>query len=227
MDLNPFKSGPNPSIEANKTLAKNVPEQERYYNDYINRGKNAGQDIGALWHNQITSPEEDFNNKINTYSQSPYFKKKLAEKLNAERNTAAAGGFVGTGFDVQNEGDIASLMQEEDMQKYLDRLYDIQNKAAQGSKDIYGTGFNATSDLAKEAAATNANEAQLTFKGQEEQNQRHADTIKALTEAAATIGAGVAAGPEGIALAAAIKKYLATHGGTPAPVTNATPTYTR
>ena len=183
-------TGKNPADKAMPYL-KDIPNMEHQnYDPYVNQGQSQYGSLNQNYGQMANDPAAFLESLMKGYQPSQAFQMKNKNALNAAGNTAAAGGYRGTGNDMNNEGAISNTLMNEDMQQWLNNVLGLQERGTQGQQGLYNTGFNATTGLTSDLANLGGTQASLAFQGQNQKNMNQTDLLKSLLK----LGAGAASG---------------------------------
>lgn len=171
-----------------------IPDMlKKYLEPYIQSGKEAGAGFPELYQQMAMQPGQYLENIMAGYQPSRGYEVSRDEALKAASNTAAAGGMRGTPLDQQQQADMVSKLQSQDMQQYLQNILGITGMGTSGATNLYETGFEAARGLSGDLSNLLGTEAGLGFQAEREKQQRRQDLINSLLGMAGK-GAGFAAG---------------------------------
>lgn len=129
------------------------------YDPYINAGKQSlGHlgDISGEYENMYKDPNAIIQRLGAGYHESPGYKWKLGQGENAINNAAAMNGMIGTGQHQQQAGELANHLADQDYNDYLKNILGIYGEGLHGrtgiEQDIFGKGYDASSNLATSLA---------------------------------------------------------------------------
>lgn len=124
------------------------------FNPYIQRGQQA-QDLANTQFNRMSANPMGFLDEITSgYKPSSGYQFREKKALEAARNSAAAGGLSGTGFDQREQAELVNGILGQDMQQYLANVLGIQGSGLAGQMHEADRGYNASSQMA-DMLATN------------------------------------------------------------------------
>jgi hypothetical protein len=173
-------TGKNPADKAMPYLNQ-IPGMEKgYLEPYINQGQSQYGNLNQQYGEMGSDPAAFLEKLMGSYQPSQAFQMKNKNALQAAGNTAAAGGYRGTGNDMNNEGAISNTLMNEDMQQWLSNVLGIQGTGLQGEQGLYNTGFNASTGLSGDLSNVLGTQASLGFQGQSQKNQNQTDLLKSL-----------------------------------------------
>lgn len=148
------RSGADAGQAAASGYLNQIPEVTKeymtpFYNQYVPAQRET-QDIYGKMLGQYQNPSESVNflNKLmQSYEPSTGYQYKQNKMGSAARNSAAAGGFLGTKFDQEQQAQLMKDLLGEDMQQYLSNLQGITS----GRERIYGMQAGTAQDKAQRA----------------------------------------------------------------------------
>lgn len=145
--FNAFGSN-NAARKAGKEFGKIQGYGREAYNPFIQQGQQANQQLSPLYQQQATNPVGQYNDILSQYQPSAGYQYKQDKLNQMAHNTAAAGGYAGTGGDIQNRSELFNGLMGEDMQQFLQNIFGIQNQGVQGLQHQGDMGYHAASSLA-------------------------------------------------------------------------------
>ncbi len=130
-------------------LLQQIPQFGREgYQPYIDRG-NQAQDLASGAYNRMAQDPTAFVEQImQSYKPSQGYQFRRKNALNAAQNSAASGGFSGTGYDQMNQGALADDLASQDMQQYLQNILGVQGAGIAGQQHQADQGYLASGNLA-------------------------------------------------------------------------------
>ena len=133
---------------SNRPYDEAMKQFQQYLNPFFNAGKGAVGDY-QNWLSGMKDPQAFYKNVMSNYQQSPMAKQALDQAMNAGNNAASAAGLVGstpmTQFAQQTAKDISS----QDMDKYFQNMFGINNQYGGGLQNLMSGGQNAGNMLAQ------------------------------------------------------------------------------
>lgn len=173
-------TGKNPADKAMPYLNQIPGMEKQYLEPYINQGQSQYGNLNNQYGQMGSDPAAFLEQLMGKYQPSQAFQMKNKNALTAAGNTAAAGGYRGTGQDMNDEGQISNTLMNEDMQQWLNNVLGIQGAGLQGQQGLYNTGFNASTGLSGDLANVLGSQASLGFQGQAQKNTNQTDLLKSL-----------------------------------------------
>lgn len=171
----PYQQGANPAGMANPYLDQ-IPQQVGpYYEPFIESGRQASGAVNPIYDRMSTSPGAFIEELMQGYAPSRGYRFKQGEMERSMRNSAAHGGFVGTPYNQQQQGELTQGLLSQDMQQFLANLLGVQQGGLEGQEGRIGRGFQASTGYGDILGNKLASQAGLAFQGQAGQNQLGAD----------------------------------------------------
>lgn len=158
-----FGPGKSPSGEANKYYDQIPGAAGSYYNDYINRGKTAGDKLTGKYDNMLDDPGGFYDNIGKGYKESEGYKFKLQQAMNQGANASARGGMLGTPQDQQYSMQTANDIAAQDFNDYMDRVLGIFDRGQKGEERFDDQGFQGSQDMADIIAKIKAQQGNNAF----------------------------------------------------------------
>lgn len=170
------------------------------YNPYQQQGQEAYGQLNPQYSQMANDPASVLQSMMGSYSQSDAFKMKRDEALQAASNTAAAGGMRGGLADQRGQMRLASALQGEDMQQWLQNMMGVKGAGLQGLQGFYNTGYDATQSKVGDMTNALGGQGGLAFQSASNQNRQKADLVSMLMSALGAAGGGMAGGPMGASM---------------------------
>jgi hypothetical protein len=190
------KRGGDPNEAANKYLDQIPGQLKEYADPYIQQGKDAYGQLSPEYNKMTSDPTAFLENMMKGYEPSKAYQMQRDEALQAAGNSAAAGGMRGTTMDRDDSSRIASMLQGQDMQQWLQNVMGIKGAGMQGQQGFYDKGFMASSQLGSDLSNVLGTKATNAFQGVQQQNQARNDMISKLM---GLVGGGIGAGAGALA----------------------------
>jgi hypothetical protein len=207
MPLDWLGGGQDPTKGANKYLDKIPGIGEKYYNPFINQGREAGN-IMRDQYGRLLDPSKFMDEIMKGYQTSAgatYKRDQLGKGIGA---TAAAGGIAGTPEHQREYGEMANQIMSDDMQSYLQNALGIYNRGLGGEEGFYDKGFQASGSLADMIAGAMGSKAGLAYQGAQQKNMNNNALMSALMKALATGGGAMMGGAPGAMAGSAIGRNI-------------------
>ena len=138
----------NPARNAGNDLGKIQGYGQQAYNPFIQQGQQAGQQLSPMYQSQAQNPTGQYNDIMSQYQPSAGYQYKQGKLNQMMHNTAAAGGYAGTGGDQQQRGELTNSLMGEDMQQFLKDILGIQGAGMKGLEGQAERGYGAAGNLA-------------------------------------------------------------------------------
>jgi hypothetical protein len=192
---NLFKGSPNftnPASGAQSYLDR-IPETLRpYFQSYINRGQNAGNTLDTQYNSMTSDPSGFLANIGKNYSQSPGYKFRVGQALQGSNNAAAAGGMLGSGAHQQENATVSEGLANQDYEGWLNHALNIFGMGQQGLQGEENQGYGASTDYGTSLANALMSQADLSYRGTEDQNKYNQAQSNANSDMWGTIGGAAA-----------------------------------
>jgi hypothetical protein len=163
----------NPAYAANQQLDKIPGQVNPYYQPYINRGQQAGDQLTGQYNQMTGNPGELYASLGKGYQESPGYQFKLQQALNAQGNASARGGMLGTPQDQQYSGQIAHDLSNQDFEDYMNHVLGIYGAGQAGQQQQQQQGFDASKGYGDILGNIGGQKAQNSFAGQDFMNQNN------------------------------------------------------
>lgn len=146
-----------------------------YFNPYIQAGQNALPGLQEQFNKLINNPGNRLNEIGQNFQQSPGFKFAMDQALQAAGNASAAGGMAGSPQHEQQSMELARNLANQDYYNWLSGATGLYSKGLEGQQGLAAGGLEAGKSLADMIAQTLAQQGNLAFQGQQQQNQSRND----------------------------------------------------
>lgn len=172
---NLFKGGKNPADSAMPYLNQIPGQTSQYFDPYINAGKNALPNLQGQYDQLLNNPGGKLNDIGQNFQQSPGFKFAMDQAMQAAGHAAAAGGMAGSPQHEQQNMGVATDLANQDYYNWLTGATGLYNQGLQGKQGLAAGGLQAGTSMADMIAQTLAQQANLKFQGNRQQNQNKND----------------------------------------------------
>lgn len=176
-----------PMNAANQFLNKIPGETQKYYKPYMDAGSNALDILRSQYGNLINNPGELYNKFSSGYTQSPGYKTRLNEALNAATNAQAAGGMAGSPQHQQIAAQKAVDLSGQDFENYLSHILGLYGGGIQGEQGLENQGYGANTDFANMLASIYGQQGKMAY---EAENAKNTGRGQSLSNIFGGIGAG-------------------------------------
>lgn len=187
-----FGGGKNPANVAMPYLNQIDPMAKENLQPWQQQGQQAQQTNQGQYNKMALEPGGFLDELGKSYTTSKGYENKYNKAMSVAQNAAAAGGYAGTGANVEAQARLAKDLLGEDYESYIDRLLGVQQTGLQGNENIAGRGFQAAGDLTNILGTNASQKAGLAYKGQQSQNDQNAQLRKMVMQ-----GIGAALGSFG------------------------------
>jgi len=160
------------------------------YQPYAQAGQQAMDTTQPQYQRMAKDPQSMINEILAGYEQSPGAKYQQDRLGQGMANTAAAGGYRGTGYDQAQQGELMQGLMSQDMQQWLQNVTGMQGRGMQGLEQATGRGYNAMEGI----GSVLGQEGGMAAEGANQSNARRAAMLKAIGQIGGTMLGGPAAG---------------------------------
>lgn len=164
--------GDDPEDAAKKYYDQIPGTMKKYYDPYINAGRNAMGNLQGRYGQMMDNPDEIISRLGAGYKESPGYKWQLQQGEAAIGNANAAGGMAGTQQHMQQSGQLANNLANQDYNQYLQNAMGLYGRGLQGEEGINQMGFGASTDLGSSLAQALANQGNLAYAQQNNSDQQ-------------------------------------------------------
>lgn len=179
--------GTNPADAAMPYLDKIPGATGKYFDPYINAGKNALPTLEEQYQQLLNGPGGKLNTIGKDYQQSPGFQFALQQALQGGNQAAAAGGMAGSPMHEQANMATATGLANQDYNQWLEKALGLYGRGLTGEEGTANRGLNASTSQADQVAQALAAQAKLKYEGQAQQNQRQGSGIGDFISGAAKV----------------------------------------
>jgi hypothetical protein len=166
-----FDPSQNPASAGMPYLNQISGVNQQYLNPYNQMGQQAGQNLQGQYGSLLSNPGGVLNQIGSSYHQSPGFQFALHQALMGANQGAAAGGMAGSPMGQQENMGVATGMANQDYYNYLNHAMGMYGQGLQGEQGMYQGGLQAGMGAANNISQALANQAQMAYAGQANQNQ--------------------------------------------------------
>lgn len=177
----------NPSNAAMPYLNQAQSQMGQYYNPYIQAGQQSLGQSQQQYGNLVNNPTGMMNQIGSQYHQSPGYQWQLDQGEQATNNAAAAGGMAGSPEHQQFAATIANGLANQDYYNYMGMGLGQYGMGLEGLNSLNQLGYQGANDYATNVAQMLANQAQLAYSGQINQNQSEGGGIGSILGGLGTI----------------------------------------
>ncbi len=163
----------NPAKEANKYLDQIPGQTNQYYQPYIDRGREAGNDLTQRYGQMLNNPGDLYNQLGAGYKESPGYQTRLKAGLQAATNAQAAGGMEGSLQHQQYAAERANDIQGKDFEDYLNHVLGLYGAGLQGEQGQDERGYNAGTDYGNILSNVTGQKAKNAYEDANAENTRN------------------------------------------------------
>lgn len=157
-----------PTKKANQMLGQIPGQTQQYYSPYMQAGQGALSDLQNQ--NKDLLSGNVLNRLGEGYKESPGYKFKLQQALQAGSGAAAAGGLLGTPAHQQGNMQLANDIASQDYNDYLHNQMGLYGLGYQGEQGINNQGFDANRGMADTIGNVIGQQAGLSYAGEAGKN---------------------------------------------------------
>lgn len=172
-----FSGGKNPSDAAMPYINQIPGQASPYLTPYYQAGTGALPGLQEQYAKLLGDPGALMNKIGGSYQQSPGFKFALEQALASGKNAAAAGGMAGTPQHEFQAQQTATGLANQDYNNYMQNALGLYGQGLSGQQGLAGMGQQAGTNMSNLIAQTLAQQGNLAFQGQRQQNQNRNDVF--------------------------------------------------
>ncbi len=161
----------NPADSAMKYFNKIPGQVSKYLDPYINAGSRQLPGLESQYGQLMNNPGGKVNEIGQGYHQSPGFQFALQQALQGAGHAAAAGGMAGSPQHEQQNMQLGTNLANQDYNQWLQSALGLYGKGIEGSQGLYDTGAKTGVAAGEDMASILAHQAQLSYEGQNAENQ--------------------------------------------------------
>ncbi len=151
-----------------------IPGQTQQYNQpWFDAGKNALPGLQDQYNQLLNDPGGKMNQIGQSFQQSPGFKFAMDQALQGSGHAAAAGGMAGSPQHEQQNMQLATQLGNQDYNNYMQNALGMYGQGLSGEQGLSQQGQQSGQSMADMIAQTLAQQAQLSYTGQQNQNQQN------------------------------------------------------
>ncbi len=181
----------NPANAAMPYLNQIPGQTQPYYQPYQDAGKGALSDLQKQYGDLINDPGAMYAKMGEGYKQSPGYKFKLQQGLDASNNAMAMGGQLGTPQHQQLDSEVSQGIAGQDYNDYMQNIMGLYGQGLQGEQGLNTMGYGANTDYGQMLAQLLGTKGQYAFGGQAGQNQQKSQNLSNLLSLIGMGGMGV------------------------------------
>ena len=191
--------GNNPADAAMPYLNQIPGQVKPYLSPFFEAGKNALGPLQDQYNSLLSDPGSRMNQIGESYQQSPGFRSAMEQALMAGNHASAAGGMAGSPQSQYQQMQMATGLANQDYNNWMHNALGMYGQGLQGEQGMAGMGLNAGQSLADTISQTLAQQANMAFRGQQENNSAHNSLLGGLGRLGGAAGGFLLGGPTGAA----------------------------
>ena len=168
----------NPADSAMPYMQQIPGQMHQQFDPYVNAGQKALPTMQSQYSQLLNDPGGKINSIGQSYQQSPGFDFQLQKALEAGKHAAAAGGYAGSPMHEFQSMQTATGLANQDFNQWLSQALGAYGKGLGGEESLYGTGANASNNLAQLIAEAMGKQGELAYKGTAAENEHEANQQK-------------------------------------------------
>jgi hypothetical protein len=190
---NLFGGGSNPANAAMPYLNQIPGKTQQYQQPFFDAGKNALSGLQGQYEQLLNDPGGRMNQIGQSFQQSPGFQFAMQQALQGGNHAAAAGGMAGSPQHEQQNMQLATNLGNQEYNNWMQNALGMYGQGLQGSQGMANQGQQAGQSMADMIAQTLAQQGNLAFRGQQEQNSNRNSLLGGLGR----LGGSLLGGPFG------------------------------
>lgn len=194
---NLFGGGSNPANAAMPYLNQIPGQTNQYLDPFFQAGRGALNPLQGEYAKLLGDPGAWMNKIGESYQQSPGFKAAMEQALTAGNHASAAGGMAGTPQSQFEQMKMATDLTDQDYGNWMNKALGLYGQGLSGEQGMAGMGQQAGQSLADMIAQTLAQQGNMAFRGQQEQNSMNNSLLGGLGRLGGAALGGMAGGPWG------------------------------
>lgn len=200
--------GKNPADAAMPYLNQIPGQTNQYYQPFFDAGKGALNPLQDEYTKLLSDPGGWMNKIGEGYQQSPGFKSAMEQAMQAGGHAAAAGGMAGTPQHSFQDMKMATDLSNQDYNNYMQNALGLYGQGLTGEQGMAGMGQQAGQSMADMIAQTLAQQGNLAFQGQAQQNKNKGDMWGNIFKGAGALSAFTPWGAAGGAMDTAFNRFF-------------------
>ena len=168
-------SGKNPADSAMPYLNQIPGQTQQYQQPWYEAGKSQIPGLQDQYSQLMNDPGGKMNKIGEGFKESPGFKFAMQQALQGGNHAAAAGGMAGSPQHEQQNMQMATDLGNQEYGNWMKNALGMYGQGLQGSQGMANQGQQAGQSMADMIAQTLAQQANLSFNGQQQQNQTKSD----------------------------------------------------
>lgn len=181
--------GKNPADAAMPYLNQIPGQTNPYQQPFFEAGKSQIPGLQEQYGQLLNDPGGRMNKIGESFKESPGFKFAMQQALQGGNHAAAAGGMAGSPEHEQKNMQLATDLGNQEYNNWLQNAMGMYGQGLQGSQGMANQGQQAGKSMADMIAQTLAQQGNLAFNGQQQQNQNKSDMWGNIFKGAGALGA--------------------------------------
>ena len=170
-----FKGGKNPADSAMPYLNQIPGQTQPYMQPWFDAGRNALPRLQGQYDSLLGDPGAKMNQIGQSFKESPGFKFAMQQALQGANHAAAAGGMAGSPQHEQQSMQLATDLGNQEYNNWLQNALGLYGAGLSGEQGLSQQGQQSGQSIADMIAQTLAQQGNLAFQGQRQQNQNRND----------------------------------------------------
>jgi hypothetical protein len=167
--------GKNPADSGMPYLNQIPGQTQQYQQPFFDAGKSQIPGLQEQYGQLLNDPGGKMNKIGEGFKESPGFKFAMQQALQGGNHAAAAGGMAGSPQHEQQNMQMATDLGNQEYNNWMKNALGMYGQGLQGSQGMANQGQQAGQSMADMIAQTLAQQANLSFNGQQQQNQNKSD----------------------------------------------------
>ncbi len=167
--------GKNPADSAMPYLNQIPGQTQKYQQPWLQAGQNQLPGLQDQYSQLMNDPGGRMNKIGESFKESPGFKFAMQQALQGGNHAAAAGGMAGSPQHEQQNMQLATDLGNQEYNNWMKNALGQYDFGLQGSQGMANQGQQAGQSMADMIAQTLAQQGNLAFNGQQQQNQNKSD----------------------------------------------------
>jgi len=181
--------GKNPANSAMPYLNQIPGQTQQYQQPYFDAGKSQIPGLQDQYSQLMNDPGGKMNKIGEGFQESPGFKFAMQQAMQGGGHAAAAGGMAGSPQHEQQNMQMATDLGNQEYNNWMKNALGMYGQGLQGSQGMANQGQQAGQSMADMIAQTLAQQANLSFQGQSQQNQNQSDFFGNLIKGGGSLAA--------------------------------------
>lgn len=163
----------NPADAAMPYLNQIPGQTSQYFQPFFDAGKNALDPLQKQYDQLLNGAGDKLNDIGKAYQQSPGLQFAIQQAMQGAGHAAAAGGMAGSPQHEQQNMELATNLANQDYNNWMSNALGLYGAGLSGEQGMAGMGQQAGQSMADMIAQTLAQQANLSYAGQQNKNQQN------------------------------------------------------